>query len=208
MNEKQRKFCYEYVKDLDGTKAAIRAGYSEKTASGVYARLSRDKKINNLITNLQREIADSCKVDAKWLLARLRDETTADLADLMETIVRPVMDLGDDGKPTAVEREVTVFKHIADWPQIYRQGLVASFKLGEDGRPVEVKLADIGKRLEMIAKHVDVAAYDQAAMIDASTGQAVARITRRIVRDMAGAVKADGSKIIEHNARDALDIES
>jgi phage terminase small subunit len=30
---KQRKFCLEYLIDLNATKAAIRSGYSEKTAS-------------------------------------------------------------------------------------------------------------------------------------------------------------------------------
>ena len=29
---KQRKFCYEYLKDLNAKAAAIRAGYSKKTA--------------------------------------------------------------------------------------------------------------------------------------------------------------------------------
>ncbi len=32
MTEKQKKFCIEYLKDLNATQAAIRAGYSENTA--------------------------------------------------------------------------------------------------------------------------------------------------------------------------------
>lgn len=35
LNERQKRFCDEYLIDLDGTKAAIRAGYSEKTAYSI-----------------------------------------------------------------------------------------------------------------------------------------------------------------------------
>lgn len=39
LNEKQRRFCHEYVKDLNATQAAIRAGYSAKTAHSSGPRL-------------------------------------------------------------------------------------------------------------------------------------------------------------------------
>ena len=32
LTEKQKRFCDEYLIDLNATQAAIRAGYSEKTA--------------------------------------------------------------------------------------------------------------------------------------------------------------------------------
>ena len=32
LNAKQRRFCEEYVKDNNGAKAAIRAGYGERSA--------------------------------------------------------------------------------------------------------------------------------------------------------------------------------
>lgn len=35
MNAKQRKFCDEYLIDLNATQAAIRAGYSDKTAYSI-----------------------------------------------------------------------------------------------------------------------------------------------------------------------------
>jgi len=35
MNERQKKFCDEYLVDMNGTQAAIRAGYSEKTARSI-----------------------------------------------------------------------------------------------------------------------------------------------------------------------------
>lgn len=35
MNERQKKFCDEYLVDMNGTQAAIRAGYSERTARSI-----------------------------------------------------------------------------------------------------------------------------------------------------------------------------
>ena len=35
LTEKQKRFCDEYLVDLNGTQAAIRAGYSEKTAKQI-----------------------------------------------------------------------------------------------------------------------------------------------------------------------------
>lgn len=35
MREKQKKFCDEYLKDRNATQAAIRAGYSKKTAYSI-----------------------------------------------------------------------------------------------------------------------------------------------------------------------------
>lgn len=39
LNEKQKRFCDEYLIDLNATQAAIRAGYSPKTANEQGARL-------------------------------------------------------------------------------------------------------------------------------------------------------------------------
>ena len=35
LNEKQKKFCQEYIIDFNGTQAAIRAGYSKKSAKAI-----------------------------------------------------------------------------------------------------------------------------------------------------------------------------
>lgn len=44
MTPKQEKFCVEFLVDLNGTQAAIRAGYSEKTAYSQGQRLFKSMK--------------------------------------------------------------------------------------------------------------------------------------------------------------------
>lgn len=55
LTDKQKKFCKEYVIDYNGTQAAIRAGYSEKTAKVQACQLLREEKILTIIKNLQKE---------------------------------------------------------------------------------------------------------------------------------------------------------
>lgn len=54
MTPKQKKFCAEYLIDLNATKAAIRAGYSAKTAYSIGQRLLKDVEIQNRISNIRK----------------------------------------------------------------------------------------------------------------------------------------------------------
>lgn len=56
MNEQKERFCAEYIIDHNGTQAAIRAGYSGKTAPQAASRLLRDVKIREKIAELEEMI--------------------------------------------------------------------------------------------------------------------------------------------------------
>lgn len=55
MNDKQRAFCYEYIKDYNGTQSAIRAGYSEKTAGVQAEQLLKKLEISTFIKKLNSQ---------------------------------------------------------------------------------------------------------------------------------------------------------
>lgn len=55
MTPKQKRFCVEYLVDLNGTQAAIRAGYSEKTAYSQGQRLLKHVEIKDRISELRRK---------------------------------------------------------------------------------------------------------------------------------------------------------
>ena len=48
---KQKRFCDEYLIDTNATQAAIRAGYSEKTAYSIGQRLLKDVEVSAYWTN-------------------------------------------------------------------------------------------------------------------------------------------------------------
>lgn len=92
MNEKQSRFVDEYLKDLNATQAATRAGYSAKTASSIGERLLRNVEVKE---ELQKRMNARAK----------RTEITLDyvLTTIKETIERckqaePVMIKGPDGE--------------------------------------------------------------------------------------------------------------
>ena len=49
LNERHQRFADEYLIDLNATRAAIRAGYSEKTAAAQASRLLKDVNISAYI---------------------------------------------------------------------------------------------------------------------------------------------------------------
>ena len=52
-NKKHEKFCNEYIKDMNATQAAIRAGYSEKTAGAQASKLLKIVNIETRVAELR-----------------------------------------------------------------------------------------------------------------------------------------------------------
>ena len=83
MTEKQKRFCDEYLVDLNGTQAAIRAGYSEKTARTIAAENLTKPNIRKYIDERMKEkekelIADQDEV-LKYLTSVLRGESKSEI---------------------------------------------------------------------------------------------------------------------------------
>lgn len=68
LNDKREMFCREYLIDLNGTQAAIRAGYSAKTANAAAGRLLSNVSIQARISELKQERIEEVKIDANWVL--------------------------------------------------------------------------------------------------------------------------------------------
>lgn len=82
-NKKQERFAQEWIKDCNNTHAAIRAGYSPKSArvQGQKLRIKPDIKarIDELMSELQSEtIADATEV-LQYLTAMMRGEITEEV---------------------------------------------------------------------------------------------------------------------------------
>jgi len=72
LTEKQKAFCREYIVDLNATQAAIRAGYSQKTARQIATENLSKPAIQEAIRVLQDERAERTQVDADFVVERLR----------------------------------------------------------------------------------------------------------------------------------------
>lgn len=150
LTPKQERFVAEYLVDLNAAAAARRAGYSERVANRIGSENLSKQDIAAAIAQAQAERAKRTQIDADWVLRRLADLASADLADIMHP----------DGS----------LKPVAEWPEVWRKGLIAGVEVFEEfagsgeartqiGWTKKVKIADRLKALEMIGRHVSVGAF-------------------------------------------------
>lgn len=81
LNERQKRFCQEYTKDLNGKQAAIRAGYSAKTAEVQASKLLRNPKVSEYLQSLMDKRAKKVELTAEDVLKDIMDtrDTCRDL---------------------------------------------------------------------------------------------------------------------------------
>jgi phage terminase small subunit len=85
LNDKQRRFCEEYVIDLNATQAAIRAGYSKKTANEQGSQLLAKLSIQQFIKTLQRKLSEATGITAKRVIEELAKVGFSDIKLYYET---------------------------------------------------------------------------------------------------------------------------
>lgn len=71
MTPKQKRFCEEYLIDLNSTQAAIRAGYSEKTSYSIGQENLKKPEISNTIQQLMQERQSRTQITQDRVLKEL-----------------------------------------------------------------------------------------------------------------------------------------
>ena len=71
MTAKQKRFCEEYLVDCNATQAAIRTGYSEKTARAIGQRLLTNVDIKKYIDQQLQKLKNEKIADAQEVLEYL-----------------------------------------------------------------------------------------------------------------------------------------
>lgn len=68
LTARQDLFCVEYVKDRNGKQAAIRAGFSAKTAASIASRLLTQVNVQIRLESLGEKILAAHEVDAAYVI--------------------------------------------------------------------------------------------------------------------------------------------
>lgn len=89
MTAKQRLFALEYLIDFNGKQAAIRAGYSPRTAEVQACRLLRNAKVKAFIEANKRERTENIEVSVENILRELLIMGHYDPADFCEKCTCP-----------------------------------------------------------------------------------------------------------------------
>ena len=133
LTPKQTRFVREYLVDLNGTQAAIRAGYSPKTAEQIGWENLRKPQIVAAIAAAQHEEAKTASVTRERVLAEIAKLAFFDPAELVKTRLNGPED-------------------IANLPENVRS-VVAGWSWDRDGNFV-LKLNNRQPALELAARHL------------------------------------------------------
>ncbi|MDH9058944.1 terminase small subunit [Staphylococcus epidermidis] len=88
LTPKQERFANEYIKTLNVTKSAIKAGYSPNSAHVTGSRLLRKEKVDEYIKSKKDEIMDDTILLAKELLYLLTQAAVGDETETKEAVVK------------------------------------------------------------------------------------------------------------------------
>lgn len=80
LTPKQQRFVAEYLKDLNATQAAIRSGYSAKTAEQIGSRLLRNVQVRSAVDAGQAKLAGKLEITAEKVMRDLEDMRRAALS--------------------------------------------------------------------------------------------------------------------------------
>ena len=71
LTDKRKKFCEEYLKDGNGTRSAIAAGYSEISARVQAVKILEDEEVVEYIKERQEEFKNECNITKHNIIERL-----------------------------------------------------------------------------------------------------------------------------------------
>lgn len=135
LTPKQKRFVDEYLIDLNATQAAIRAGYSPKTANEQAAQLLAKLSIQNYLHKRQSERVQRTEITQDRVLQELAAVGFARGTDYAE--------IAPDGTVRLIPTE-----------QLSGQQRAAVLGIRETRDGVEIKLADKVRALELLGKHL------------------------------------------------------
>lgn len=138
LNQKQQRFCEEYMIDLNATQAAIRAGYSVKTANEQGARLLANVSVSREIERLRAIQSRRTGITA--------DRVLQELAKIAFVDPSRVINSHDGTVRTDASPE--------DKAAIQGVKVKSSSSLNGDSFEAEVKLHDKTRALELLGKHM------------------------------------------------------
>lgn len=74
LTKKQTDFVFYYLEDGNGTRAAIRAGYPEKTAAQMASKLlHKNETVKAFIRETQKQRREALNIDENWSVLQLQD---------------------------------------------------------------------------------------------------------------------------------------
>jgi phage terminase small subunit len=165
LTDKQLLFCQEYLKDLNGTQAAIRAGYSAKSANEIAAENLAKLSIQSKVQELKNERSERCEITADMILKELASIGFSKITDFLkiEEVDKPIGEDDEEGRPITINMKDVIVFDTASIPKD-KIPAISEIKMTRDG--ISLKLHDKIAALEKIAKHIGFFEVDNKQKTD------------------------------------------
>jgi phage terminase small subunit len=151
LTPRQERFVKEYLIDLNGTQAAIRAGYSARTAKEQAFDLLTRPHIREAVEKGRARIAAKLDISVERIVNELAKIGFSNMADYMRVggDGDPVLDFsGLDRDKSAALSEVTVDRYVEGGGDEARDVKRVKFRLHDK----RAALVDLGKHLGMFTE--------------------------------------------------------
>ena len=141
LTDKQKAFCDYYLETLNATEAAIKAGYSKKTARKIGSENLTKLDIKNYIDKRLKELEDAriAKVDEvmKFLTSSLRGEVEEEVVSTMST-------MEGETKPVIIKKQISARDRIKAAELIGRRYQLFTDKVNVDANIGVTIIDDLG----------------------------------------------------------------
>lgn len=153
LTEKQVMFAKEYLVDLNAGAAAIRAGYSEKTAYEMGYENLRKPQIAELVQQLMDERSKRLEITADMILAEYAKIGFSDITNYLKVTTRERTMKYDTPDGVVFEKEMMQSVDLYDTEEVdpIKMHAVAEIKQTKDG--ISLKLHDKKGALDSMARH-------------------------------------------------------
>ena len=136
MTPKQKRFCDEYLIDTNATQAAIRAGYSEKTAYSIGQRLLKDVEVSAYIAERAEAINNKTIADAtevmQYLTSVLRGESKSSVLSLCGNGYQEIVEKNPDEKEKLKAAELIGKRYGLFTDKVGIEGVIPVVIAGDD----------------------------------------------------------------------------
>jgi phage terminase small subunit len=157
LTSKQRAFVREYLIDLNATQAAIRAGYSAKTASSQGERLLRNVEVDKAISAAMKLRAERTDITADRVLNELAKIGFADIRKAVKWTSSLITeeDQPDGGDVLVIKHVVTNNIQIVASEEIDEDTAAAIAEISQNATGgIKVKLHDKRAALVDLGRHL------------------------------------------------------
>jgi len=148
-------FAREYVKDLNGTRAAIAAGYAKTTARATASRLLTKSNIQGLVASLTKKHTDKLDLDAEKVLSELSRVGFSNMLDYIKITEEgdAYVDLSNlTREQSSAIQEVTVDEYVEGKGKHARKVKRTKLKLVDKIRSLDL----LGRHLKLFTERIEV----------------------------------------------------